>query len=106
MTLTHSAPAPIPDRPLTHAPHAAWWQWLMPRTLRQFQWRSLVSPFWWLRTWHPWSGFALIVLWWIWQNDRRPAHQIRLQRLFFQRVNFRDIELMLSDFVRPELWFM
>ncbi len=104
MTLTHSAL--IPDGQLTHAPRPAWWQRLLPRSLRQFQWRSLTSPFWWLRTWHPWSGFALVVLWWIWQNDRRPMHQIRLQRLFFQRVNFRDIELMLSDFVRPELWFM
>jgi hypothetical protein len=104
MTLTHSAP--ITDERLTATPPPAWWQWLMPRALRQLQWRSLVSPFWWLRTWHPWSGFALIILWWIWQHDRRPMHQIRLQRLFFQRVNFRDIELMLSDFVRPELWFM
>jgi hypothetical protein len=84
----------------------SWWRSLMPRSLRQFHIQSLVSPFWWLRTWHPWSGFALIGLFWLCDRDRRLAHQVRLQCLFFNRVNFRDIELMLGDFIRPELWLL
>jgi hypothetical protein len=106
MTLTNSAYSPPEARSRLDPPRPAWWRSFVPRSLRQFQPRSLLSPFWWLRTWHPWSGLALILLFWLLQQDRRMTHQVRLQRLFFDRVNFRDIELMLSDFVRPELWFL
>jgi hypothetical protein len=78
----------------------------IPRLLRQFQVKSLKSPFWWLRALHPWSGLMLLTLWWVLEHDRRMMHQVRLQRLFFDRVNFRDIEITLSDFVRPELWLL
>ncbi len=84
----------------------AWFKERVPRTLRQFQVDSLKSPFWWLRTLHPWSGMTLLALGWMLEHDRRMAHQVRLQRLFFDRVNFRDIEMTLSDFVRPELWLL
>jgi hypothetical protein len=84
----------------------SWWRSRMPRSWRQFQVKSLTTSFWWLRTWHPWSGLALIVLFWCLQRDRRLAHQVRLQHLFFKQVNFRDIELMLGDFIRPELWLL
>lgn len=53
---------------------------------------------------HPWSSFGLIALWWVIERDRRMVHQVRLQRLFFEKVNFRDVEMNLADFVRPELW--
>jgi hypothetical protein len=82
---------------------SGWPAWV-PRSLRQFQLKSLASTFWWLRTWHPWSAFALVLLFWVWQRDRRLVHQVRLQRLLFQQVNFRDVEVMLADFIRPELW--
>ncbi len=84
-------------------PASGWPTWV-PRSVRQFRPQSLTSTFWWLRTWHPWSAFALVVLSWVWQRDRRVAHQVRLQQLVFQQVNFRDVEVMLGDFVRPELW--
>jgi hypothetical protein len=76
----------------------------VPRSVRQFRLKSLTSTFWWLRTWHPWSAFTLVVLFWLGDRDRRLAHQVRLQQLVFQQVNFRDVEVMLGDFVRPELW--
>lgn len=83
-----------------------WSREYLPRTLRQFQVSSLKSSFWWLRTLHPWSGMTLLALGWLLEHDRRIVHQVRLQRLFFDRVNFRDIEMTLSDFVRPELWLL
>ncbi|MBE9032021.1 hypothetical protein IQ266_19985 [filamentous cyanobacterium LEGE 11480] len=79
---------------------------LIPRSLRQFRLKSLKSLFWWLRVLHPWSSFGLIAMWWVIDRDRRIEHQVRLQRLFFDRVNFRDIEISMSDFIRPELWLL
>jgi hypothetical protein len=95
------------------APRQSWWRsalgrtptWV-PRSVRQFQLKSLASTFWWLRTWHPWSAFALVLWFWLGDRDRRLTHQVRLQRLVFQQVNFRDVEVMLADFIRPELWML
>jgi hypothetical protein len=84
---------------------AGWRRWL-PKPLRQTRWRSLTSPFWWLKLAHPWSGFLVLGLWWLLDRDRRLLHQVRLQRLFFDRVNFRDVEMSLTDFIRPELWLL
>ncbi len=69
------------------------------------QWQWLRSPFGWQRKFHPWSALILIGLSWIRQRDRRPQHQMRLQRTLL-KLNFRDIELFMADFVRPEFWFM
>lgn len=48
----------------------------------------------------------MLGLWWLLDRDRRLLHQVRLQRLFFDRVNFRDVEMSLTDFIRPELWLL
>jgi hypothetical protein len=87
-------------------PPLVWWRRWLPKNLRQVQWRSLTSLFWWLKLAHPWSGLAILSFWWLVDRDRRLLHQVRLQRLFFDRVNFRDIEITMSDFIRPELWLL
>jgi hypothetical protein len=69
------------------------------------QWQWLRSPFGWQRKFHPWSALILISLGWIRQRDRRPQYQMRLHRTLL-KLNFRDIELFMADFVRPEFWLM